>query len=323
MTDFLVILRKDVEEHLSGLNLPDHPANLYEPIRYMLDLGGKRVRPILALLACELMGKDRSVAIDQALAVEIFHNFTLVHDDVMDSADLRRKVPTVHKKWNQNIALLSGDGMLVVAYQKLWNAPNDKLRRLGEVFSKVALKVCEGQQLDMDFASRSDVSLEEYLEMIRLKTAVLLGASMQLGAIMADAGDDDINNLDVFAMNLGMAFQIRDDYLDSFGNQEQFGKQIGGDIREGKRTWLTIKAFELANESQLNMLTKAFQNEDQDQRIKEVIEVYVALGIDKMAQASIVDYSSRSIAALNKVNGEKQTKKRLEELVAYLIGRQS
>jgi len=245
MDNYLDKLRIEFESDLNSIDLPQDPANLYEPIRYMLSLGGKRIRPILALVGCELFGKPYSHAMNQALAVEVFHNFTLVHDDIMDSAEVRRSLPTVHKKWDTNIALLSGDGMIVIAYQHLFLAPTDKLKKLSDVFSKTALEVCEGQQFDMDYASREDVSLSEYLEMIRLKTAVLLGGSMQLGAIMADASNEQLDQIQQFAESMGLAFQIKDDYLDSFGDQKAFGKEIGGDIRERKRTWLTLKAIDL------------------------------------------------------------------------------
>ncbi|NQV51742.1 MAG: polyprenyl synthetase family protein [Flavobacteriales bacterium] len=323
MDNLLNQLREELEEAFSELSIPDQPSNLYEPMRYIIGLGGKRIRPMLTLLGCQLMGGDRKRAIPQALAVEIFHNFTLVHDDIMDSADVRRGLPTVHKKWDKNIAILSGDGMLVVAYQYLMQAEAAKLSKLAEVFSITALEVCEGQQLDMDYAAQSSVSLEAYTYMIRRKTAVLLGGAMQLGAIIAGSTDKDLELIGRFAEDMGFAFQLRDDYLDSFGEQESFGKEIGGDIREGKRTWLTIKAYELASPAQRLRLDQAFASSDVNQRIEIVTSIYHELGVAAMLTAEIERYSKESAVALDAIDGNEEVKQQLRGLVAYLMGRMS
>lgn len=322
MDSYLNRMREEVEAELSAIRLPADPANLYEPIRYMLSLGGKRIRPILTLIGCQLFGKPYSEAMHQALAVEVFHNFTLVHDDVMDSADVRRNLPTVHKKWDVNIALLSGDGMIVIAYQLLFNAPNEKLRKLSDVFSKIALQVCEGQQFDMDYAAYPQVSISDYLEMIRLKTAVLLGGAMQLGAIMADANEKQLGQVQQFAESMGLAFQIKDDYLDSFGDQDAFGKEIGGDIREGKRTWLTLKAFELLGDDKQQLLY-AYSNADINQRIAEVLSIYDKLGIKEYAEREISKYSDLALSTLAEIEGDEAVKDKLVDLVKSLIDRQN
>ena len=314
-------LRETIESELKAIDVPSTPSNLYDPFRYILTLGGKRIRPILTLMGASLMGSDWKTAMPQAMAIEIFHNFTLVHDDIMDSAEVRRGLPTVHKKWDENIGILSGDGMLVVAYQYLMKAPSEHLGKLASVFSNTALEVCEGQQLDMDYAKRDVVPMEEYLYMIRRKTAVLLGGAMQLGAIVAGANAEELSKIQSFAEDMGLAFQIRDDYLDSFGDQESFGKEIGGDIREGKRTWLTIKAMELANDVQLNLLKDAYSSEDVEQRIKVVLDIYGQLDIAKHAQDAIQMYSSRSTESLDSINGEQVVKDQLKGLVAALMGR--
>ena len=320
MDSYLNKLRVEIEEHLGSIDLPSDPANLYEPIEYMLSLGGKRIRPILTLIGCELFGKPYSHAMDQALAVEIFHNFTLVHDDIMDSAEVRRSLPTVHKKWDVNIALLSGDGMIVIAYQHLFKAQNDKLKKLADVFSKTALEVCEGQQYDMDYASYEIVSLSNYLEMIRLKTAVLLGGAMQLGAIMAGASEKKLEQVQHFAESMGLAFQIKDDYLDSFGDQDYFGKEIGGDIREGKRTWLTLKAFELLGDDNQRLLD-AYSITDIPKRVDAVMEIYNELDVKGCAEKEIATYSDDSLKTLANIEGEENVKSKLSALVHYLIDR--
>ena len=322
MDSYLNKLRVEIEEHLSSIDLPSDPANLYEPIEYMLSLGGKRIRPILTLIGCELFGKPYSNAMDQALAVEIFHNFTLVHDDIMDSAEVRRNLPTVHKKWDVNIALLSGDGMIVIAYQHLFKAQNDKLKKLADVFSKTALEVCEGQQYDMDYASYETVSLPNYLEMIRLKTAVLLGGAMQLGAIVADASEKQLEQVQHFAESMGLAFQIKDDYLDSFGDQDSFGKEIGGDIREGKRTWLTLKAFELLGDDNQRLLD-AYSITDISKRVDAVMAIYNELDVKGCAEKEIAKYSDDSLKTLANIEGEENVKSKLSALVHYLIDREN
>jgi geranylgeranyl diphosphate synthase, type II len=240
----------------------------------------------------------------------------------MDSAEVRRNLPTVHKKWDVNIALLSGDGMIVIAYQHLFKAQNDKLKKLADVFSKTALEVCEGQQYDMDYASYETVSLSSYLEMIRLKTAVLLGGAMQLGAIVADASEKQLEQVQHFAESMGLAFQIKDDYLDSFGDQDSFGKEIGGDIREGKRTWLTLKAFELLGDDNQRLLD-AYSITDIAKRVDAVMAIYNELDVKGCAEKEIARYSDDSLKTLANIEGEENVKSKLSALVHYLIDREN
>ncbi|GAB5538083.1 MAG: polyprenyl synthetase family protein [Salibacteraceae bacterium] len=314
-------LLKRTEEEIKRIELPNSPSNLYDPIRYIMSLGGKRVRPVLTLLGAKLYSGSYESAIAQAMAVEVFHNFTLVHDDMMDEAALRRQVPTVHKKWNESIALLSGDGMLVLAYQLLAKSDPNRVSRLMQVFSKTALEVCEGQQLDMDYAEMETVKMDDYLEMIRLKTAVLLSGSLKIGAIQAGAPDEDLDRLTVFAESMGLVFQIQDDYLDACGGEE-FGKEQGGDIIEGKRTWLTIKAFELGNDFQANRLRKAFDSLSDTERVAEVMAIYSELEIDRLAKSRVAELSMEAISVLNEIKGDQEAKDTLEWLVNKLVKRQ-
>lgn len=308
------------EAAIAELNIPPSPQNLYEPIRYTMSLGGKRVRPVLVLLGAKLYGVDPMLALPQAVAVEVFHNFTLVHDDVMDSADVRRKLPTVHKKWNHNIALLSGDAMLVMAYQQLFQANPVQHARLQEVFSTTAMQVCEGQQLDMDYATDVHVSIEEYSAMIRLKTAVLLSGALKIGSIVANAPSEDFALIDEFAESVGMAFQLKDDLLDTFGGNS-FGKEIGGDIREGKRTWLVLKAMELASADQRAQLSEAMQLNDLSARVVQVTSIFQSLKIDDLAAAEVQRYSNKAIEALDLLKGDAEAKECLRWLVHQLIDR--
>ena len=227
-----------ITSHFNTLTLEKEPNNLYEPIRYILSLGGKRLRPILTLMAAEVFDTDCQQAIQAATAVEVFHNFSLIHDDIMDDAPLRRGHETVHEKWNLNTGILSGDAMLILAYQFFETYEPNVFRELAKLFSKTALEVCEGQQYDVDFETRDDVTISEYLKMIEYKTAVLVGAAMKMGAIVAKTSQDNADAIYDFGLNLGIAFQLQDDYLDAFGNPETFGKQVGGEIIENKKTYL-------------------------------------------------------------------------------------
>lgn len=308
-----------VEKEIESIDMPASPSNLYEPIRYIMGLGGKRVRPILTLIGNQLYAGDYENAINHAMAVEMFHNFTLVHDDVMDSADVRRKLPTVHKKWTTNIALLSGDGMLVLAYQLLQMSSPETFAQTAQVFSKTALEVCEGQQLDMDFADLDHVYMNEYLGMIRQKTAVLLSGSLQIGAIVGGADAPELKVLSDFAESLGLAFQVKDDYLDAFGNAD-FGKVQGGDIMEGKRTWLTVKSLELLG-SESDRLHQAYKIPDLNQRVKAVLAIYNELGVGELAQLEVERYSQIAESSIAKLSGNKEAKETLSWLVEQLIGR--
>jgi geranylgeranyl diphosphate synthase type II len=236
-----------ISRHFESIKYQKEPNNLYEPIRYILSLGGKRLRPVLTLMATEVFDVDCQKALAAATAVEVFHNFSLIHDDIMDDAPLRRGNKTVHEKWNINTGILSGDAMLILAYQYFEEYEPHIFRELAKLFSQTALEVCEGQQYDVDFETRYDVTIPEYLKMIQYKTAVLVGAAMKMGAIVAETSAENANNIYDFGLNLGLAFQLQDDYLDAFGNPETFGKQVGGDIIENKKTYLYLKAMEFAN----------------------------------------------------------------------------
>lgn len=320
MTTRIPVLLDQIEKELLALNLPSNPANLYEPIRYILTLGGKRIRPLLVLLGSELFGRPASNAMKAALAVEVFHNFTLLHDDIMDSADVRRKLSTVHKKWNTNIAILSGDAMLVKAYQLLAESEVDNLKQIFEEFSQTAMEVCEGQQLDMDYSTTWDIGMDNYLHMISQKTAVLLAGSLRIGAMHAGADQQSMDSLKQFAINLGLAFQVQDDYLDAFGGAG-FGKTLGGDIREGKRTWLTLKALELASIDQQTAIKAAYASSNLDQRVETITGLYLNLGIDAQSKAYVTEHSALAMKHLRKIQGNAEIKSEMEELVQQLIGR--
>ncbi|MCJ7467984.1 MAG: polyprenyl synthetase family protein [Maribacter sp.] len=256
------------------------PISLYEPISYILNLGGKRLRPVLTLMSAEIFGSHYSKALDAALAIEIFHNFSLVHDDIMDAAPLRRGKLTVHEKWDINTGILSGDAMLIKAYQLLENYEGETFRQLVTSFSKTAVQVCEGQQYDMDFEKRDDVTLPEYLKMIQYKTAVLVAAALKMGGIIAGASIESQNSIYEYGKNLGIAFQLQDDYLDAFGNPQNFGKRVGGDIIANKKTYLYLKAIELASPDQKRALLDLYsiQPKDPTDKIKSIKEIFLSSG---------------------------------------------
>ncbi len=285
------------EDAIARLALPTRPAGLYEPIRYMLDGGGKRIRPVLTLAACDAMGVEPMRAIHQAIAIEMFHNFTLLHDDIMDKADVRHGRPTVHKKWNESTGILSGDAMLTTATMLLSIKADDKLDEALHLFNGTAMNIYEGQQLDMDFESRMDVTVEEYLEMIRLKTSVLLGCACSMGALMADTDFDTQLQFFNFGVNLGLAFQLQDDYLDSFGDQATFGKAIGGDILNDKKTWLLISAL---REDSGHRLADIIANPPApEDKIKAVKEIYRSLGLVDGIRELIRAYTDTAISCLD------------------------
>ena len=269
-------LQQIIETQLSKINLNAEPKELYEPVEYILSIGGKRLRPSLVLAAYNLFKDDVENAIFPALALEVFHNFTLLHDDIMDKADLRRNQQTVHKKWSENVAILSGDAMSIKAYELLANVPAEFLTEVLQSFNKTALQVCEGQQLDMNFENRLDVSVDEYIEMIRLKTSVLIAVSLKIGGIMGGASKNDVQKLYDFGLNLGLAFQLQDDYLDSYGDVKVFGKKIGGDILANKKTFLLIKALELSDSKNTDKLLSLIERNDikDELKISQVLEIY-------------------------------------------------
>lgn len=284
--NFLENYTKKIDKGLKEINLPEKPNNLYDPLRYFFALGGKRIRPILTLLAAEkFTAKDSRIdALDAALAVEVFHNFSLVHDDIMDEAPVRRGKPTVHTKWDANIAILSGDVMLVKAYQYLNNYPAEVSKKLIDVFNKTAIEVCEGQQMDMDFEKRVSVEQDEYLKMISLKTSVLLGCALQLGAIVGGADLKAQNELYQFGLNMGVAFQIQDDLLDLYGDSTLVGKQVGGDIIANKNTLLMILARQEANEKQLSSLEVLLKGVDNNKKIEGIITLFESLNVKEKCQ---------------------------------------
>lgn len=317
-------LQQQVEKAIADINWVQEPTGLYQPIDYVLSLGGKRIRPVLTLLACKLFSDDEKQALSIALAVEVFHNFTLLHDDVMDRADTRRGKPTVHKKWNDNTAILSGDAMLIKAYQLLQQAPADKLPVLLDLFSKTAIEVCEGQQYDVDFENDLAVQLPQYIEMIRLKTAVLLAAALKMGAIIGGASQQDADALYHYGINLGLAFQLRDDYLDSFGDPAVFGKKIGGDICCNKKTFLMITALQTASEEQRKELLQWIGCTDatcHEQKIKAVLNIYQDLQIDIRCEEAIRAYFEKSVGSLKDVQLSDNKKDILIKFANDLMGR--
>lgn len=268
-----------VETQISSLSFTGNPQNLYDPIGYMLSLGGKRLRPVLCLMANEMFGGEAQHAMPAALAIEVFHNFTLVHDDIMDNAPIRRGKPTVHEKWNQTIAILSGDLMMIKAIDLLVSTQKTDVGKLIQIFNKAAAEVCEGQQLDMNFETMNEVQVQQYLDMITLKTAVLLGASLKLGAAIAGATDDDAKKIYLFGKHIGVAFQIQDDLLDAFGEGDKVGKKIGGDIAANKKTLLWIEALRLADASDKAALNSCLGMTDEKEKINKVLDLYKKLGV--------------------------------------------
>jgi geranylgeranyl diphosphate synthase type II len=283
---------RDFEKHIQSYQYGQSPIELYEPISYIMNLGGKRIRPLLTLLAYSLYKNDYQSILTPAAAVEVFHNFTLMHDDIMDIAPLRRGKATVHEKWNPNIAILSGDVMLVKAYDMLLEVEKDKLPSVIRLFNRTAAEVCEGQQHDMNFESRETVSEAEYIDMIRLKTAVLLGFALQYGAILAGAPDADADRLYEFGVNIGIGFQLKDDLLDVYADQAKFGKQVGGDIISNKKTFLLIKAKELAEGEKKVILERWISSKefDKEEKVSSVTKVYDALGIRELTEAKMHQY---------------------------------
>lgn len=293
-----------IQAHFEALNLAKEPNNLYEPIRYILSLGGKRLRPVLTLMATEVFDVDCEKAIPAATAVEVFHNFSLIHDDIMDDAPLRRGNETVHEKWDLNTGILSGDAMLILAYQFFENYEPQVFRDLAKLFSKTALEVCEGQQYDVDFETRDDVTIPEYLKMIEYKTAVLVGAAMKMGAIVAETSTENANAIYDFGLNLGIAFQLQDDYLDAFGDPETFGKQVGGDIIENKKTYLYLKALEFSKVEEKEQLLHLFSihPSDNTDKIQSVKQIFTQTGADAATQQAIQDFTLKAFQTLDTMN---------------------
>lgn len=301
-------LRQQIEEEIAAISYPTSPNDLYSPIDYILALGGKRMRPILLLLAHQLYNSNIQSALKAALAVEVFHNFTLLHDDIMDNAPLRRGQKTVHEKWNTNIAILSGDTMLVQAYQYVSQVPEPVLNKVLSVFSKTAVEVCEGQQWDMEFENRVDVSVSEYLKMIEFKTAVLLAGALKMGALIGGANETQAQHLYEFGRNMGMAFQLKDDLLDVFGDKEKFGKQVGGDILSNKKTYLYLQSLALSEGTQKESLQYWFSSKkhNDQEKVNAVKSIYTELKIPDLTKALMHKYHDTALAHLGVIEGDKR-----------------
>jgi len=302
-------------------HFPATPASLYDPNRYFLDLGGKRIRPLLVIMGNELFDEIHEDAWQVAIAVELFHNFSLIHDDIMDQAALRRGKKTVHNKYGPNTALLAGDVMLVKAYDYLINIRPDYCRSIITLFNRTASEVCEGQQLDMDFEKRNNVSHEEYLHMIQLKTSVLLASSLKMGALMGGASRHNQDHLYAFGLNLGTAFQVQDDYLDAFGDPMKFGKEVGGDIRQNKKTFLAIHVQEVASENQLKMLNELESSNDAG-KVESVISIMKDCRVDEWARQLKEQYFEKALFHLEEIAVVSRRKTPLQELAQFLVQRQ-
>jgi geranylgeranyl diphosphate synthase type II len=316
-------LKKMVNKAILNLSYNEEAEKLNDPVKYILSIGGKRLRPVLALMACNLYSDKIDEAVIPATGLEVFHNFTLVHDDIMDNAPVRRNVPTVHSKWNINQAVLSGDVMAFIANECFLQTPSRFLIKVFKVFNKAAIEVCVGQQLDIDFEKAAIVSIEEYLRMIELKTAALLAASAKIGAIMGGADDKDSELLYEFGRNLGMAFQIQDDLLDIYGDIKVFGKIMGGDIISNKKTFMLVKALEIASFEQARQIHELFslKDFDPDTKVKKVVSIYDQLNIKSISESLASDYINSAFELLERLDAPKERKMELSGIANSLIGR--
>lgn len=323
-------MHNKVNDYIAKLPLDKEPKGLYAPIEYVLSLGGKRIRPVLMMMAYELWKENGEDVLPQAVALETYHNFTLLHDDVMDNADVRRGKPAVHKKWNENTAILSGDNMLVLAFKWMQSLPSSL--SLGEgvladvlaTFTDTAIEINEGQQYDVDFEMRDDVREEEYLEMIRLKTSVLLACAVKIGALMAGAPKEDVENIYQFGVNMGLAFQLQDDFLDVYGDEKVFGKAIGGDITSNKKTYMLINALQKAEGEDKATLQRWIDAKefDRQEKVAAVTAIYNKVGIDKMAKAKMEEYYALATKALDAINVPEERKAALREYAAKMMKRE-
>ena len=314
-----------INEYLDNLPYERRPRGLYDPIKYVLSIGGKRIRPTLMLLGYNLYKEDPERILSSAIALETYHNYTLLHDDLMDNADVRRGNPTVHKKWDANTAILSGDSMLVLAYQRMAECPVEKLKPVLDLFTETALEIGEGQQYDMEFETRNDVHEDEYIEMIRLKTSVLLACALKMGAILADASEADAENLYKFGEQIGLAFQLQDDYLDVYGDPAVFGKAIGGDIMCNKKTYMLINALNRSNEAQRKELQYwiAAKDFDRNEKVKAVTKLYDEIGIRELCERKMDECYNRALEYLSKVKVSEERKQELKAYAAEMMTRQS
>ncbi len=319
----LSIFRESFLSYLEKEVKVKEPASLYEPVKYILSLGGKRIRPLLVLMSVQAFDKDHTKGLAAALAIEVFHNFTLLHDDIMDEAPLRRGKQTVHEKWDVNTAILSGDAMMILANKYLEAYDGDTYKKLMSLFQQTALEVCEGQQYDMDFENRTEVAITEYIEMIKLKTSVLVAAALKMGAIISGASDADSDALYAYGLNLGLAFQLQDDYLDAFGDPKTFGKQIGGDIIENKKTYLVIKTKEFLAKQDLEKFNNYYEKEADDIALKvaEVKELFLKSGAVAQIKQEIEAYTVKAFKNLEGVNITEVSKNQLIDFGKYLMAR--
>lgn len=314
-------LQSEIEKELNTISFTGSPENLYKPMQYMLSLGGKRMRPALVLLGCELFNGDYKKALPAALGIELFHNFTLLHDDIMDNAPLRRNKETVHTKWNNSIAILSGDAMFVKSCEQILKTDTTIVGDVLKLFYKTAIEVCEGQQLDMDFENKEVVSIDEYINMISLKTSVLLACSLQIGAMISNANKDACSHIYEFGKNIGIAFQIQDDLLDAFGDKEKFGKKEGGDILAGKKTFLFAKACELLSGDEKNNFIKTY-NSNEPNKIELVMSAFQKLNLKQFTQTEINNYHDEAISHLDKIMVASENKKELLAFCELLMVRE-
>lgn len=308
-------------DHFAVRHFPEQPASLYEPNEYFLSWGGKRIRPVMCLMGNELFDEIHPDSFELATAIELFHNFTLIHDDIMDEAPLRRGMETVHMKYGLSTALLAGDVMLIKAYDYLNKIQPQYLHRIIHLFNKTAREVCEGQQMDMDFEQSSSVSLDDYIQMISLKTSVLLAASLEMGAIIGGASEGNCKHLYEFGKNLGIAFQVQDDYLDAFGDPEKFGKHVGGDIRQNKKTFLMLHALEVANPEQRNRLLQLMQQNPPD-KVEQILQIFRDCNIDEWAKELKDKYLQTALQHLEAIAVRSVRKEPLQELANFLIQRE-
>ena len=319
----LEVFLKAIQTEIASTKYGESPAELYEPIEYLMSLVGKKMRPLLTVMATNIFSDHWQKAVKPAIGVEVFHNFTLMHDDIMDAAPLRRGKPTVHEKWNENIAILSGDVMLVCAYE-LMTAVDDKIfKHVIRRFNRTAAEVCEGQQWDMNFATRNDVTEKEYINMIRLKTSVLLGFSLELGGLIAEADVESTQLLYEIGTNIGIGFQLKDDILDVYGDPEKFGKQVGGDIIENKKTWLLLKALEIGEANEALRFWIDAKDFNTDEKVKAVTEIYNSLNIRQLAEQKMNAYFDKGLEGLAQLNALTERKAPLIELTKQLIERES
>jgi geranylgeranyl diphosphate synthase type II len=319
-------LQRKIEEGLSKLNFDLSPAELYAPMRYVLSLGGKRMRPLLVMMGCDLFNGDLEKALPAALGIELFHNFTLLHDDIMDKAPLRRSHQTVHEKWSTSVAILSGDAMLVRAYQLMMMADDRIVKKVVDVFSCTAIEVCEGQQMDMNFENENNLCIADYIKMITFKTAVLLGASLQTGALIAGAGESDANNIYSFGKNIGIAFQLQDDSLDVYGDKKKFGKQTGGDIIVNKKTFLYLKAMELLDNSSRSELKNFYSHAISylpDEKVKQVTALFDKAGMRHHAQNEMQHFHNNALQHFSEIRLPAENKKPLLDFCELLLKREN